>query len=312
MGKGSKAPPQQTEQNIVQSNLPKYFEPYAIDMMKRAEAESKREYTPYEGQRLADENTDTARSREIARAAAEGGIGGLATAQTGTTAGMNRALSGMGYQSQDFDSAQAQKYMSPYLQNVLDVQKNQAVLDFNRGQADRNFAAVGSGAFGGSRQGVQQALAGEALQRQLGDIQATGQQKAFESAQQQFGADRDARVQAEKMGLSAAESLSGQSAQLAALGEKARAGDIESAQLLEKISKDRMAREQAGLDLGYEDFVRQRDMPREDLTFLSSILRGVPVQPSTETTKFQQYNPVKDLLGTGIAGLGLYKGISGL
>ena len=62
MGKGGGSKPQQqTEQNIVQSNLPKYFEPYAIDMMKRAEAESKREYTPYEGQRLADENTDTAR-----------------------------------------------------------------------------------------------------------------------------------------------------------------------------------------------------------------------------------------------------------
>ena len=145
----------------------------------------------------------------------------------------------------------------------------------------------------------------------MGDIQATGQQKAFESAQQQFGADRDARAQAEKMGLSAAESLSGQSAQLAALGEKARAGDIESAQLLEKISKDRMARQQAGLDLSYEDFVRQRDMPREDLTFLSSILRGVPVQPSTETTKLQNRDPFQDLLGTGIAGLGLYKGITG-
>ena len=312
MGKGGGSKPQQqTEQNIVQSNLPKYFEPYAIDMMKRAEAESKREYTPYEGQRLADENTDTARSREMARAAAEGGIAGLDTAQAGTSAGMNRALSGMGYQSQDFDSAQAQKYMSPYLQNVLDVQKNQAVLDFNRGQADRNFSAILAGAFGGSRQGVQQALAGEGLQRQLAEIQATGQQKAFEQAQQQFGADRDARAQAEKMGLSAAESLSGQSAQLAALGEKARAGDIESAQLLEKISKDRMAREQAGLDLSYEDFVRQRDMPREDLTFLSSILRGVPVQPSTETTKLQNRDPFQDLLGTGIAGLGLYKGITG-
>ena len=91
MGKGSKAPPQQTEQNIVQSNLPKYFEPYAIDMMKRAESESKREYTPYEGQRLADENTDTARSREMARAAAEGGIGGLDTAQSGTSAEIGRA-----------------------------------------------------------------------------------------------------------------------------------------------------------------------------------------------------------------------------
>ena len=311
MGKGGGRPSQPTEQNIVQSSLPKYFEPYAIDMMKRAEAESKREYTPYEGQRLADENTDTMASRQMARDVASGGIAGLGTAQSGTSAGMNRALQGMGFQSQDFDSAQAQKYMSPYLQNVLDVQKQQAVLDFNRGQADRNAQAVQAGAFGGSRGAVQQALAGEGLQRQLAEIQATGQQKAFEQAQQQFGADRDARAQAEKMGLSAAESLSGQSAQLAALGEKARAGDIESAQLLEKIAKDRQAREQAGLDLSYEDFVRQRDMPREDLTFLSSILRGVPVQPSTETTKFQQYNPVKDLLGTGIAGLGLYRGLTG-
>ena len=81
--------------------------------------------------------------------------------------------------------------------------------------------------------------------------------------------------------------------------------------MLEKIAKDRQARDQAGLDLDYEDFVRQRDYPREQLQFYSSLLRGIPVQPSTETTKFQQYNPVKDLLGTGIAGLGLYKGITG-
>ena len=115
----------------------------------------------------------------------------------------------------------------------------------------------------------------------------------------------------ERLGLGAADALTQQGAQLAQLGEKARAGDIESAQLLEKIAKDRQAREQAGLDLSYEDFVRQRDFPKEQLQFYSSILRGIPVQPSTETTKFQQYNPVKDLLGTGIAGLGLYKGITG-
>ena len=271
MGKGRSRPQQPTEQNIVQSSLPKYFEPYAIDMIKRAEAESKREYIPFKGQRLADENTDTARSREIARAVAEGGIPGLGQATAGTTAGMGRAIEGLGFQSQDFGSEQAQQYMSPYLQNVLDVQKRQAILDFNRQQAGRDADAVQAGAFGGSRQAVAQALAGEGLQRQLGEIQAVGQQKAFEQAQQQFERDRAARLDAERQGLSAAESLSGQSAQLAALGEKARAGDIESAQLLEKIAKDRQAREQAGLDLAYEDFVRQRDMPREDLTFLSSI-----------------------------------------
>ena len=94
------------------------------------------------------------------------------------------------------------------------------------------------------------------------------------------------------------------------LGERARAGDV-PAQLLKQIGKDEQAARQASLDPGYEDFVRQRDFPRESLTFLSSILRGVPVQPSTETTKFQQYNPVRDLLGTGIAGLGLYRGLTG-
>jgi hypothetical protein len=311
MGKGRSRPQQPTEQNIVQSSLPKYFEPYAIDMIKRAEAESKREYTPFQGQRLADENTDTARSREIARGVAEGGIPGLTQAATGTAAGMGRAMEGLGFKTQDFGSAQAQQYMSPYLQNVLNVQKQAAIDDFAQQQAGRGAAAVQAGAFGGSRSAVEQALAGQGLQDRLAEIQATGQQKAFEQAQQQFERDRSARLAAERQGLSAAESLSGQSAQLAALGQKARAGDIESAQLLEKIAKDRQAREQAGLDLAYEDFVRQRDMPREDLTFLSSILRGVPVQPSTETTKFQQYNPVKDLLGTGIAGLGIYRGLTG-
>ena len=306
MGKGrSRAPAQPTEQNIVQSSLPKYFEPYAIDMIKRAEAESKREYIPYEGQRLADENLDTQRSREIARNVAEGGIPGLTQATSGTMAGMGRASQGLGFASEDFGTEQAQQYMSPYIQQVLNVQKQAAVDDFMQQQAGRDAAAVQAGAFGGSRSAVQQALAGQGLQDRLAEIQATGQQKAFEQAQQQFERDRSAKLAAERQGLSAAESLSGQSAQLAALGEKARAGDIESAQLLEKIAKDIQAREQAGLDLAYEDFVRQRDMPREDLTFLSSILRGVPVQPSTETTKFQQYNPVKDLLGTGIAGLGL-------
>ena len=89
--------------------------------------------------------------------------------------------------------------MSPYMQNVVDVQKAQAMLDFDRAQAGRDAQAVKAGAFGGSRQAVQQALAGEDLQRRLSEIQATGQQKAFENAQQQFERDRAARESAERL-----------------------------------------------------------------------------------------------------------------
>jgi len=310
MGKG-RSRPQPTEQTVVQSNLPKYFEPYAVDMIKRAESESKREYTPYQGQRLADESADLLSSRKNVRDIAGRGIAGLPTAMTGVKAGMGRAAQGLGFQAGQFDSDAAQQYMSPYMQNVVDVQKAQALLDFDRAQAGRDAQAVQAGAFGGSRQAVAQALAGEDLQRRLGEIQATGQQKAFENAQQQFERDRAARESAERLGITAGESLTSQSAQLAQLGDLARKGDVQAAELLEKIGKDQQAREQAALDLAYEDFVRQRDFPRESLTFLSSILRGVPVQPSTETIKFQQYNPIQEALGTGIAGLGLYRGLTG-
>tara|TARA_B100000212_G_scaffold170467_1_gene128165 strand:- start:695 stop:1630 length:936 start_codon:yes stop_codon:yes gene_type:complete len=311
MGKGRSRAPQPTEQTVVQSNLPKYFEPYAVDMIKRAESESKREYTPYEGQRLADESTDLLTSRDRVRNIADSGIAGLDTAQSGVKAGMGRALQGLGFQAGQFDSAAAQQYMSPYMQNVVDVQKAQALLDFDRGQAGRDAQAIQAGAFGGSRQAIAQGLANEDLQRRLGEIQATGQQRAFEQAQQQFERDRAARESAERLGITAGESLTSQAGQLAQLGDLARKGDVQAAELLEKIGKDQQARDQARLDLAYEDFVRQRDFPRESLTFLSSILRGVPVQPSTETVKFQQYNPIQEALGTGIAGLGLYRGLTG-
>ena len=51
--------------------------------------------------------------------------------------------------------------MSPYMQNVVDVQKEQARRDFDRSQARRDADAVSAGAFGGSRRGVVDALAQE-------------------------------------------------------------------------------------------------------------------------------------------------------
>jgi len=309
MGKGRQQAP--AEQTVVQSNLPKYVQPYFERLLNRTEAESKREYEPYEGQRLAGEAQDTLDARQKARDVAGSGIAGLPAAQAATTAGIGRALQGMGYQAGQFDSDAAAQYMSPYMQQVVDVQKERAILDAQRAGAGRAAEAVGQGAFGGSRAAVQEGMAQEALGRQLAEIQASGQQQAFEQAQQQFERDRTARADAERLGLGAAELAGGQARGLADLGRLAREGDVEAARLLEQVGKDISARDQAGLDLAYQDFVRQRDYPREQLQFLSSVLRGVPVQPSTETTSMQSYNPIQQLLGTGISALGLYKGLGG-
>ena len=93
---------------------------------------------------------------------------------------------------QQFGGVQAQQYMSPFQQNVVDVQKNEAIRDAKKGQIVQDLGAARQGTYGGSRQ----LLAGLERERnlgtQLGDIQARGSQAAYENAQQQFERDRAA------------------------------------------------------------------------------------------------------------------------
>lgn len=105
-----------------------------------------------------------------------------------------------GFQQPDMFTGQTVgQYMSPYMQSVVDVQKQQAQLDFDRMQAGRDAAAVQAGAFGGSRQAVGDYLSQEGLARQMGDIQASGQQQAFEQAARMFGEDRAAQMEMERL-----------------------------------------------------------------------------------------------------------------
>ena len=292
-----------------------------------------------------------------------------------------------GFQQPDtFTGESVGQYMSPYMQNVVDVQKQQAQLDFDRQQAGRDAAAVQAGAFGGSRQAVGDYLAQEGLSRQMGDIQASGQQQAFEQAARMFGEDRAAqmemerlraaelaRVQAGRAGelgrvqtgevgelsrvqagraaelgrvqqaieqsrqFGAGQELAAEQAAIQAagqmgtmgqgigalgmnvgslgqslvgLGERERAADIQSAQLLEAVGRDIRAEDQGRLDMAYEDFTRQRDYPIQQYERMAGILRGVPVTPNVEQQRMVSYNPVQQALGAGISALGLYKGLS--
>lgn len=105
---------------------------------------------------------------------------------------------------QQFGGVQASQYMSPYTQNVIDVQKTEAIRDAKKGQLVQDLGAARQGTYGGSRQ----LLAGLERERnlgtQLGGIQAQGQQAAYENAQQQFERDRAAGMTAGRENLQAA------------------------------------------------------------------------------------------------------------
>jgi hypothetical protein len=94
--------------------------------------------------------------------------------------------------AQQFGNEQVQQYMSPYFQNVLDVQKQRAQEDAQKSQLMQNLGASRQGTYGGSRQLLAGLTRERDLGRQMGDIQAAGLQSAYDNAQQQFERDRTA------------------------------------------------------------------------------------------------------------------------
>jgi len=99
--------------------------------------------------------------------------------------------------TQDYTGQNVSQYMSPYMQNVVDVQQQEAKRQSNILGTQQAGQAARSGAFGGSRAGLLEAERQRNLATQLGGIQATGQQQAFQNAQQQFNQQQQANLQAQ-------------------------------------------------------------------------------------------------------------------
>lgn len=83
----------------------------------------------------------------------------------------------------------AQSYMSPYLQNVVDIEKREAQRQADIARTGRGAQFAKAGAFGGARQAIEEAEARRNLATQMGDIQARGLQSAYDRAGQMFATD---------------------------------------------------------------------------------------------------------------------------
>jgi hypothetical protein len=88
--------------------------------------------------------------------------------------------------------------MSPYMQNVVDIQKREATRQSGIQGTQQQAQAAQAGAFGGGRDAIMRAERERNLNQQMGDIQAQGSQAAFQNAQQQFNTEQQARLAAQQ------------------------------------------------------------------------------------------------------------------
>lgn len=100
-------------------------------------------------------------------------------------------------------SGSTQQYMSPYIQNVLDVQKREAIRDAQQGQLAANLGAARQGTYGGSRQLIAATERERNLGQNLANIEAQGMQNAYGAAQQQFNTEQAAQQAAGQANLQA-------------------------------------------------------------------------------------------------------------
>ena len=100
----------------------------------------------------------------------------------------------------EFDAAQLQKYLNPYLEASLNPQLEEARRQAQITQAQNASKMTQAGAFGGGRQAILDAETQRNLGTNLANITGQGYNTAFTNAQQQFNADQTRRMQEAQFG----------------------------------------------------------------------------------------------------------------
>ena len=276
-----------TTQTVTKEEFPPEIRPYITDILERAQAqeEARQEtgYPVYPGPRIAQFTPE--------ERAAQAGIVSLVGASQ-PSFDIARGLTAAAAME---DTAPAiQSRMSPYMQNVVDIQKREAQRDADIRRQQLAAQAVGARAFGGSRDAIQQAEFDRNLQQQLADIQATGQQAAFQQAQQSL-----ANLRQRQMG-------AGQ--QMAGLGTAQQASAMKELGALAGVGEQQRQQQQKALDLGFQQFREEQTYPEASLQQYQSIIRGFPISPTTTQTQ-QAILPQPSLSQQLIGGAGALAGL---
>jgi len=211
------------------------------------------------------------------------------------------------------------QYMSPYMQQVVDVQKQAALRDAQTKLVGANLASSRQGTYGGARNALMQSEADRNLQTQMGTIQATGSQNAFQNAQQQFNTSNQQSMEAQKANqardLARAQGY-GQLGQtynqagstLGALGTASLAGQMDITKAQGAFGDLQRNVQQNQLDAQYNDLMARLNQPLTNVETMSNLARGTPLTQTagTQTTTTPPPSFASQLAGMGLTGLSLY------
>lgn len=315
-----------TSSTVTNTNIPDYARPYVESMLGATmqqmfttqpkpgsttgemDITGTQPYKPY-SQNPEDYVAGFSPMQQAAQASAEqlqtpGQIG--AGSDIAYMAGQNALGAGQQYSQGVRNPYEVASYMNPYMQNVVGVQQQEAMRQADIAGTKRGAGFAQAGAFGGSRQAIENAEANRNLQTQLGNIQATGLNNAYNQAiqNQQFGAN---------LGMQGYGQAVGAASQLGSLGQQQLGAQSGIIGLQSNLGGQQQQQAQNTINQAISNYATGQQYPQQQLAFLNAQLRGLPMQATTTSSYQAPPSFVSQAAGlgtAGIAGLGLYNAMN--
>jgi hypothetical protein len=297
MGKGSNSGSAPANQTVKTENaISAYAQPYVENMLGKTQALTDTPYQGYPGQRTADftglqnqafnQAGDLGVTQQVGQGsalAAGAGIGGLDVARQAGVGGFQNQVGG---------------YMNPYLQMSLAPQLAEANRQYDIAGNQARSQATQAGAFGGSREAIMAAENERNRNMGLQSIVGQGYNTAFQNAQQQYNQNLQNRL----AGLGMANTAAGNLGQLGQTQFGQQTGTIG---LQNQLGTQQQQQQQNVLNQQYQDFLAQKQDPYNKLSFMQSMLSGLPMQSNVQNV-YSNPSMLSQVAGLGTAAAGAY------
>lgn len=360
-GKGGGGGGGTQETTSYSTNLPEYAKPFYEELLKQSgkqiyqtdasgQVTGVKEFEPYTGSRIAAFTPEQLAVQEEVGGMTTPGQFGTAESMLGTVGslGGTAAAAGLGgaldytpgtitpgtVSTGSFtDAGVADKYMDPFTQSVIDVQKKEAQRLADIQKSGAAMGSIGRGTFGGGREALMTGERDRATQELMNRIQAEGGTKAYEQALKAFEAEQgrglqaqttnvQSQLEADKLGQQASQFGAGLSKDIGlaglqtgletgkatgALGATEQMANLERLKAQAASGGEQQALQQEIDNLAYQQFMEEQDFQRKLLEYQSNILRGTAgALGSTQVAYAPAPSLASQIGGMGLAGLGLY------
>tara|TARA_R100001377_G_C3194325_1_gene111949 strand:+ start:2727 stop:3728 length:1002 start_codon:yes stop_codon:yes gene_type:complete len=316
------------------TDLPEWQKKYMKEILDRGQALGKQDYT-LPGYNVADRSPLQQQATNLTQqgvgayqpmlqAGAENLSSGIAATQQAFNplSAATTSAGQIGQQTADniLNPNAAAAYMNPYEDAVVQQSMNDIARQGKIQQQGLAAQAVGAGAFGGSRQGIQAAEQNRNTLQQQAATSAQLRQSGYNNAQQQQLARAQSAGQA---GLAGAQlqmqgaqqygalgaGLGSLGLQQAQLGEAYQGLNMNDVNALSQVGGQEQAQQQSVLDAQRQTQYQNTMQPYQQLGFYSDIFQGMPTSQSTFTNQQRPSASALSQIG-GLAGglFSMYKG----